>query len=144
MANKLNMSPQKERKKVKMRTRMSIPILLVVLFQLLTSSAVLIFGGEFRDLKKYSYNTLVEKTENRSTYIRNKLQEKPVIIQGYAERINSVVAENLKESGASIADLQTDKELDYSIIKSSVDIVSNLLQRAMVDEAYLILETIFW
>ena len=141
MADKLNKSPQKERKKVKMRTRMSIPILLVVLFQLLTSSAVLIFGGEFRDLKEYSYNTLVEKTENRSTYIRNKLQEKPVIVQGYAERINSVVAENLKERNASIADLQTDKELNYSIIESSVDIVSNLLQHAMVDEAYLILET---
>ena len=141
MANKLNISPQKGKRKAKMRTRMLIPLLLVVIFQLLTFSAVLIFGGEFRDLKEYFYNTLVEKTENRSTYIRNELQEKPVIVQGYARQINSTVDEILKERGASIADLQTDKELDYSIIESSVDIVSNLLRRAMTNDAYLILET---
>ena len=141
MAHKLNMSLQKERKRVKMRTRMLILILLVVIFQLLTSTAVLIFGGEFRNLKEYSYNTLVEKTENSSTYIRNELQEKPVIVQEYAEQLNSVVAGILKERGASIADLQKDKDLDYSIIESSVDIVSSLLRRSMVDDAYLILDT---
>ena len=141
MANKLNMSLQKERKRVKMRTRISTLILLVVIFQLLTSIAVLIFGGEFRVLTEYSYNTLVEKTENRSAYIRNELQEKPVIVQEYAEQINSIVSGILQERGASIVDLKTDKELDYSIIESSVDIVSSLLRRSMVDDAYLILDT---
>ena len=36
---------QKVRKRVRMRSRMSLLVLLVVIFQLLTSTAVLIFGG---------------------------------------------------------------------------------------------------
>ena len=141
MANKLNMSPPKKRKKVKMRTRMSIPILLVVIFQLLTFIAVLVFGGEFSNIREYAYNTLIEKTENRCIYIQNEFQEKPITVQEYAEQINNMVAGILEERGASIADLQTDKDLNRSIIESSVELISSLLRRSSSNDAYLILET---
>ena len=141
MARNLNASPKKARKKVKIWMRLSIPIMLVVVFQILTSSAVLIFGGEFRNIREYAYSTLVEKTEYRSAYIRNELRGKPIIVQEYAEQMGSSIAAILKERGASIADLQTDKDLDRAIMESSVSIITSLLRRSLVNDAYLILET---
>ena len=133
--------PQKKRKKIKMRTRMSIPILLVVVFQLVTFIAVLVFGGEFRYIREYAYSTLVEKTENRSIYIQDDFQDKQFLAQEYAEQINTLVAGILEEQGADIADLQTDKKLARSVIESSVTVLSSLLQRSLANDAYLILET---
>ena len=141
MEKKLNISPQKESKKVKMRTRLSIPILLVVIFQLLAFLAALVFGGEFDNIRGYAYNTLVEKTENRCLYIQNVLQEKPAVVQEYSEQINSMVAGILAERGASIADLQTDKDLNRSIVESSMNSIWGLLRRSEANDAYLILET---
>ena len=141
MAKRIHPTPTKKKKKVKMRTRMSIPIMLVVVFQLFTFIAVLVFGGEFRYIREYAYSTLVEKTENRCIYIRDELQEKQAFTQEYSERINNMVAEILKENDATIADLQTDKKLTRSIIESSVELLSGLLQRSLSNDAYLILET---
>ena len=138
--NNINMSPKKSRQRVKIWARISVPILLMVVLQILTYSAVLIFGGEFRNIREYAYSTLVEKTENRSTYIRNDLRQKPVFVQEYAEQINRMVDEILAERGASIADLQTNKDLDRSIIESSANLVVGLLRRSLVNDAYLILE----
>lgn len=74
------------------------------IFQLLTFVAVLVFGGEFENIRQYAYNTLVEKTENRGIYIQNELQEKPTIVQEYAEQINNIVVGILEEhvSGAGV------------------------------------------
>ena len=141
MAIRLKTSQKKSKQKIKMRTRMSIPILLVVVFQLLTFMAVLVFGGEFRYIRQYAYNTLVEKTENRSIYIRDEFQDKQSLTLEYAEQINSMVAGILEDRGATIADLQTDKELNRRIIESSVTLLSGLLRRSMANDAYLILET---
>ena len=141
MTNKLNMSLQKESKRVRMRSRMLNLILLVVIFQLLTLAAVLAFGGEFSSLKGYSYDALAEKSESSSAYVRNKLLTKPAIVQEYAVKINNAVSEALKERGASVADLRTDEELSRGIIESSAEILSDLLRSASVDDVYLILET---
>ena len=124
-----------------MRTRMSIPILLVVIFQILTFTAVLVFGGEFRNIREYAYSTLLEKTENRGIYIQNELQGKPILVREYSELINNMVAGILEERGATIADIQTDKELSNSIIEEAASSIAVLLRRASVNDAYLILET---
>ena len=141
MENRLNMSLQKGKKRVKMRTRILIFILLVVVFQLLTCSAVLIFGGEFRDLREYSYQTLVEKTENSGTYLQRQLQEKSAMVREHARQLDGVVAGVLAQRGASIAEVQTDGELDDSVMEASVDILSGLLRYSGAHEAYLILDT---
>ena len=141
MAQKLNMSLQKERKRVRMKTRMLLLVLLVVIFQLFTFLAVLIFGGEFRYLRENSYNTLAEKTETHSAYIQNELKKKSAVVQEYANQLNSVTNDILKERGGSVDDLKTNKELSSGIIGSSAEIVSSLLQTAAADEAYLILDT---
>ena len=141
MANKENTSPKKERQKAKLSFRLSIPILMVVVIQLITFLATMAIGGEFRDIRQYAYDTLVEKTENRSNYIRTELQGKPALVQEYSEEINTLVADILAENGATIAQLQTDKELNRSIIEASVQTVASLLRRTQTNDAYLILET---
>ena len=141
MAQSLNPSEKKVRKKVKISTRISIPILLVAVFQILTYFVILIFGGEFQNIRDYAYSTLAEKTENRSAYIQSELRSKPILVQEYSEQISSVVEEILQEQAASISDLQTDEELSRIIIESSAGIVSELLRRSSANGAYLILET---
>ena len=116
MANKSNIPLQKAQKRVRMRTRISILILLVAAVQLLTYSAVLIFGGEFRDLEDSAYRSFVEKAENSGTYIRNELREKPVLVQEYARQLDGAVAGVLAERGVSVAAVPTDRELDERII----------------------------
>ena len=134
-------SPKKERQKAKLSLHLSIPILLAVLIQLITFLATMAFGGEFRDIRQYAYDTLLEKTENRCNYMRTELQGKPALVQEYSEQINSLVAGILEENGATIAQLQTSKELNRSIIESSVQTISDLLRRSQANDAYLILET---
>ena len=141
MASKLNTSPRKARQKIKMGTRMAIPILLVVIFQILTFTAVLVFGGEFQYIREYAYTNLVEKTENRCNYIQNEMQDKPLLVQEYADQINGMVAEILEERGASIAQLQTDKELSNEIVESTASAIAGLLRRSRVNDSYIILET---
>ena len=140
MPDNLN-SQKKEKLKTKLSFRLSIPILLVVVFQLFTFLITMVVGGEFRDIRQYAYNTLVEKTENRYNYIRTELREKPTLVQEYSEQINSLVTDILNDNGATIAQLQTDKDLNRSIIESSVEIISNLLWRSQANDAYFILET---
>lgn len=112
MAKNMNPSPKKEKQKTKLSFRLSIPILLVVVIQLITFLATMAFGGEFRDIRQYAYDTLVEKTENRCNYIRTELQGKPALVQEYSEQINNLVAGILEENGAAISQLQMDKDLN--------------------------------
>ena len=141
MANNLNAFHKKERQTTKLSFRLSIPILLVVVFQLLTFLITMAVGGEFRDIRQYAYNTLIEKTENRYNYMRTELQLKPSLVQEYSEQLSSLVSDILEENGATAAQIKTDKELNRIIIESSVEIMSNLLRRSQANDAYLILES---
>ena len=141
MKKRINPSPKKERQKTKLSLRLTIPVILVVVFQLLTFLVTMAVGGEFRDIRQYAYNTLLEKTENRYNYIRTELQAKPPLVQEYAEQINSLVADVLAQRGETIAQLQTDKDLNYSIFEASLGTVTDLLRRAQANDVFLILET---
>ena len=141
MAKRKNPSPKKEKQKLKLSFRLSIPILIVVVFQLVTFLVTMVVGGEFRDIRQYAYNTLLEKTENRYNYLRSELLEKPSLVQEYAEQVGVLVSSELEARGATIGQLQTDKELSRSIVESSVEIVSDLLRRSQANDAYLILDT---
>ena len=141
MAKRDNPSPKKEKQKQKLSFRLSIPILIVVVFQLVTFLVTMVVGGEFRDIRQYAYNTLLEKTENRYNYIRSELLEKPPLVQEYAEQVGILVESVLEERGAVIGQLKTDKELSRSIIEASVESVSALLRHTQANDAYLILDT---
>ena len=137
----MNQSPKTAKRKVKMRTRILMLIVFVVIFQIVIACVALILGGEFRYIREYAYTTLVEKTENRGTYIQDEFQTKPAFVYDYSRQINNSVERILQERGARIADLQTDRELGSAIINASVPMVANLLRSSMVNDAYIILET---
>ena len=141
MAQKPHASAKRPRKKVKIWVRLSIPLLLVVVFQIVTYSAVLVFGGEFNNIREYAYGTLEEKTEYRGSYLRNDFRQKPLLVQEYAEQINTTVANLLTRRGETYADLQTNKALSHAVLDACAQQVVNLLRRAMVNDAYVILET---
>ena len=105
MVRNLNTPLKKKRQKIKLSTRLTIPILLVVVLQLVAFFAVLVYSGEFRNLEQYAYSTLKEKTENRRNYIQTVFQEKPSIVEEYYERVNAAVSVVLEENGATIADI---------------------------------------
>lgn len=130
-----------QKKKTKLIMRLLIPMLLLVLFQLVTLFTVLIAGGEFSTIKQYAYSILLEKTENRKNYLESELQQKIPIVSESAEKINDMVSEILYEQHRPITDLQQDKELNKLIINNSVEDVISLLRRSMSNDAYIILDS---
>ncbi|MDE6425649.1 MAG: GGDEF and EAL domain-containing protein [Ruminococcus sp.] len=137
---------QPERKKSKaktqkMLTRMLIPMLILILFQLVTFFSVLAIGGEFSFIKKYAYDTLIEKTRNRTSYVEKELSQKITFVNEHASEINNIVRERLEENNSDISDLKTDKELNRQIMEDSVDSIIYLLRRSLANDVFIILET---
>ena len=141
MARDLNIPSKKRKRQIKLSRRLMIPMLLVVALQIVTFYTVLAVGGEFRYVRQYAYNTLVEKTENRRNYIESELQQKVPYVQEYSVKIDSLIKGILSEKNVSITALQQDRDLDRRIMESSVDTMVELLRRSNVNDVYLILET---
>ena len=141
MPKVLNTPSKTEKPKNKLIVRLMLPMLLLVLLQLVTFFAILILGGEFSYLRQYAYSTLIERTQNRKTYVQNQFQQKIPFVQESSEKINNLIAEILEEQGATIAALQNDKVLNRIIMESSVESLEDLLRRSTVNDVYLILET---
>ena len=141
MARDLNIPSKKRKRQIKLSRRLMIPMLLVVALQIVTFYTVLAVGGEFRYVRQYAYNTLVEKTENRRNYIESELQQKVPYVQEYSVKIDSLIKGILSEKNVSITALQQDRDLDRRIMETSVDTMVELLRRSNVNDVYLILET---
>ncbi|MDE6798497.1 MAG: GGDEF and EAL domain-containing protein [Ruminococcus sp.] len=134
-------SERKKNKVQKMLTRMLIPMLILILFQLVTFFSVLAIGGEFSFIKKYAYDTLVEKTRNRTSYVEKELSQKITFVNEHATEINNIVRERLAENNTDISALATDKELNRQIMEDSVDSIIYLLRRSLANDVFIILET---
>lgn len=141
MKQNLNRQAEKTGKKQKMLIRLLIPMLFLILFQLITFFSVLTLGGEFTFIKKYAYDTLVEKTRNRTSYVEKELCQKVTFVKESALEINSMIMEKLEEDGSDISRIRTDKEFNREIMESSVDKIIYLMRRSLSNDVYLILET---
>ena len=141
MTNILNTSPEKGKRKPKLIVRLMLPMMLVVLLQIIAFFSILLVGGEFDYIEQFAYNTLVEKTENRKSYIESELQQRMPFVHESAEKINTLVMGILQEEGAFISDLKLDRDLNNRIMEASVDSLVDLLRRSTVNDVYLILET---
>lgn len=128
-------------KKQKMLKRLLIPMLFLVLFQLITFFSVLTLGGEFTFIKKYAYDTLVEKTRNRTSYVEKELCQKVPFVKESALEINSMIMEKLEEDGSDISRIKEDKDFNREIMEESVDKIIYLMRRSLSNDVYLILET---
>ena len=141
MKKRLGTQRDGEKRKVRLSRRLMLPMLLVVILQLATFFTVLYAGGEFRYTRQYAYRTLIEKAENRRDYIETELLQKVPYVEEYTEKVNRLVEDVLEQNHATVADLQTDRDLNRSIMEASVDTIVSLLRRSLVNDAYLILET---
>lgn len=141
MAKNFDQPEEKKPRKKKMLMRLLVPMLFLILFQLITFFSVLAFGGEFSSIKKYAYDTLVEKTRNRTEYIEKEFCQKPVFVYETAGKINDIVHEKLQENNMDISEIKTNKELNREIMEASVDDLIYMLRRSLSNDAFIILET---
>ena len=141
MAKNMNTHKKRQKMKSKLIVRLMVPMILLVVLQLLTFFAIMIVGGEFSYVEQYAYSTLYEKTQNRKSYIESELQQKMPLVQDSAIKIDALISDILEEQGASVSDLQTDKELNRLIMESSIDSLVILLRNCRANSVYLILDT---
>ena len=141
MAKALKKSQSWGKRKPKLIARLLVPMLFLVILQATIFWLVLIFGGEFNYVRQYAYNTLVDKTENRKNYLENDLRERVPYVQESSVKINDLIMSILAEQGATIADLQSDKDLNRQLMEAAVEPMVDLMRRSVVNDVYLILET---
>lgn len=141
MAKDMNNPLESGGKKSKLIVRLMLPMLLLGLLEILTFFTILIVGGEFSYIRRYAYNTLVEKTENRRNYIEKDFQEKVPFVYESVDKIEDIIDDILTKQRASITDIQKDKELNNLILESSVESLVELLRHSKANDVYLILDT---
>ena len=131
-------------KRVKERPLISKIMLSMILLGLLE---VTIFGirmlasGELSYIRKYCYNFLTEKTENRASYVENTLTQKTSLVYEAALKINDITESYLDENGLSPDALKTDKNVNKEISARSAETLISLIRRDMVNDAFIILDT---
>ena len=141
MPKALSRSAAKRGHKTKLIVRLLVPMLALLLFQILASFAVLILGGEFSYVRQYAFGTLIEKTENRKSYIESDFQQKMPTVLETSEKITAIVEEILDERIGSISDITKDNALNRDIMEAVLDNIVDMLRRSNSNDAYIILET---
>lgn len=122
-------------------SRIFFPMLFLTLIQLLTFLTVLILGGEFSYIKKYAYNTVIEKTTNRKNYVENMMNQKTSLVYETAKEVNDITNQILEEQNLTIDDLSLNKDLSKRILSDSAEPLIYLLRRNMVNDAFIVLDT---
>lgn len=113
----------------------------LVALQLLVFVAVLLFSGEFSAIKRFSYNVLVEKTQNRAGYIENLLNRKTTLAHETAEEINWVVRRLLAQEKKDVGKVRSDRELNKKIIAAAAESIVSLVRMNMANDAFVYLNT---
>ncbi len=121
--------------------KMSVMMALLALLQFLVFFAAVMIGGVFSQTKRYAYNILNEKTQNRSSYIENFLNQRTSYIDHYADEVNVVVKDILKEEGKLPSDILADKDLNKLILSNTANLVVSLCRSSSVNDAFIYLNT---
>lgn len=122
-------------------SKIFLPMVFLTLIQFLTCFTVLMLGGEFSYIKKYAYNTLVEKTANRKNYVENVLNQKTSLVYETSSEINDITRKILEEKNLTIDDISKNKDLSKKILSDSAETLIYLLRRNMVNDVFIILDT---
>lgn len=135
------MSRSSKRQHTPLFVTMCVTMAILALVQSLTLAGAMIAMGGFSTIKKFSYNSLAEKTQNRAAYIENYFVEKESLVCDYADTVNSITADVLRESGKTSADIRTDKELCREILSECAESVVSLIRRNSANDAFIYLDT---
>lgn len=98
-------------------------------------------GGEFSYIKKYAYDSISEKTENRKNYVENTLANKMPLVYEAEKDVNKITTQVLEDNNADLSALQQDKNISKQILHDSTDTLINLMKRGLVNDAYIVLNT---
>ncbi len=121
--------------------KMSAMMALLAIMQFLVFFAAMIIGGVFSQTKRYAYNILYEKTQNRCSYIENFLNQRTSNVDIYAEEVNTVVKNILEEDGKLPSDILSDKALNQRIISETAGLIVSLCRNASSNDAFIYLNT---
>ncbi|MCM1132869.1 MAG: EAL domain-containing protein [Ruminococcus flavefaciens] len=138
----MNAETEKGKKRVSsFSEKLFVPMMILSLLQIATLFGTLYISGEFRSVRQYAYDMLIEKTENRKNYIENMfLRNVPEVYQADVA-INNITKQILDEQGQSVSELATDKNLNKRIISESTQHLIYLLRVSGANDAFLILDT---
>ncbi len=121
--------------------KMSAMMALLACLQFLVFFAAMIIGGVFSETRRYAYNILSEKTQNRSSYIENFLNQRTSYIENYADEVNAVVGDILEKEGKIPSEILTDKALNKRILADVSELVVSLCRSSSVNDAFIYLDT---
>ncbi len=132
---------KREKKGTPLLLKIIVPMIALSVLQILIIVTVMILNGEFSLIKRFSYNSLSEKTENRGGYVENILNRKTTLVQEAAGEVNAAVERLLAEEGLSADAITRDKELNKRILSESTEILISLIRLDMVNDAFLFLNS---
>ncbi len=116
-------------------------MIMLVMLQLTIFLGIWLASGQFTYVKKYAYDSLIKRTENRKDYVELELQYKTPIIIDTAKKINSSIEELLEEENLDIDQLSKDKYLQQRILENSSENILMLINNNLVNDAFIILDT---
>lgn len=118
-----------------------IPMIALSVLQILIIVTAMSLNGEFSLIRRFSYNSLSEKTENRGGYVENVLNRKTALAQETAEAVNAAVEKILEEEGLSAEAVTRDKELNKRILSENTEALISLIRLDAVNDAFLFLNS---
>lgn len=122
-------------------TKLFVPMMALSALQITALFGALYISGEFKSVRQYAYDMLIEKTKNRKNYIESMfLKNTPEVYQADVE-ITYITENILKENRQEIADLKTDKQLNREILSEATQRLIYLLRVSGANDAFVILDT---
>ena len=136
-----NKAPKHKKRKYPFFVTLLLSTLVLSILQFSVFLGTLFAGGEFSYIKKYAYDSISEKTENRKNYVENTLANKMPLVYEAEKDVNKITTQVLEDNNADLSALQQDKNISKQILHDSTDTLINLMKRGLVNDAYIVLNT---
>ncbi len=131
----------KDRKSASLLSKIIIPMIVLSMLQVVIMVGAMLLNGEFAAIKKFSCDSVSEKTENRRSYVENALNRKTPPVLETAFEVNTITDRILKDEGLSAADIRKNKELNKRILSECAESLVSLIRRDTVNDAFVILDS---
>lgn len=139
---KQNNAPKPHKKRTKhFFATLLVSTLALSILQFSVFLGTLFAGGEFSYIKRYAYDSITEKTENRKNYVENILANKMPLVYEAEKDVNKIAEQVLEDNSTDLSALQQDKNISKQILHDSTDTLINLMKRGLVNDAYIVLDT---
>lgn len=121
--------------------KLIITMMIITILQLSAFVSVLLFGGEFSHIRKYSYNNFIERNINRKNGVETFFIQKATAINDAASETAAMIDRLLEENGVDADEIRYNKQLNSEIISESADMLVSLIRQNMVNDVYIFLDS---